>query len=324
MISKYDRLGKVFLEAYDLPFKYIDYNHFKYCLNLYFCDNRWTEWLDIVDLINKRYDGNPDAFLDKEYYGVKERVIEELRNSKDLTWFSQECDMKDFTLPETDKNAPSSDIYNQNNIGKTFLSIQMVQANFQTLKAICSSIVNNAGSYEDFIKQHTDIDFIINSKQLRQDIFGQFNPKRQVIAERWYMNEIRKTFESISNTDGLKLASLHPDELIYEVTGPTKDEYLYVADKIKEETGFDVKCDVFLLGGYDVCDMDSGEKKFTFFTKKDIKTGEKKLECIPIPYYKIAYKLFNGLPLEDEDYLIDFEGVTAAIMDEFEIKPIEV
>lgn len=319
MVSKYDRLGKVFLKACGLPFKYIDYNHFQYCLNL--CDKK-SEWDNIVAIINEKYDGNPDAFIDKEYYGVKEKVIEYLKGSKDLAWLSQECDMKDFVLPEGDRNISNSDIYKQCNIGKVFLSIDLEQANFQTLKALCSAIVNNTASYEDFIRQYTDINFIINSKQLRQAIFGQFNPKRQITAERWYMNEIRKTFESISNTDNLNLVSLHSDELIYEVTVPIKDEYLYAADKIKEETGFDVKCDVFLLEGYDICDMDSGEKKFTFFAKKDVRPGERKLKCVPTPYYKIVYKLFNGLSLEDEDYLIDFDGVTAAIMDEFEIKQI--
>lgn len=295
MKTNLDALGKRFISDFNLPFEYIDYNHFMYCLNLF---DKTKDWYMLMDIINQRYGGNPNKFLD-EYYQIRDKIINDILNKPDYNFFVNQLNLNDFALDKESRNINSNNIYNRENIGKMFLSIDLKSANFQTLKHVSSSLVNNKSTYEDFIGDYTDLDYIKKSKYTRQVIFGKTNAKRQITCEKFFINEIRKLIESETHSYDLKLISMSNDELVYELTGILSFNEMALADlvnKIYTETDFIVHGDLFTLNGYEFQFMETGSCKFTFY-EKVFNDGTTKLISVPKPYYKMVYKLMNDITL---------------------------
>ena len=232
--------------------------------------------------------------------------------------------MNTFSLDAESRKIPTANIYNRENNKKYFLSIDLKHANFQTLKHISSSIVNNANTYEEFIGGFTDLDYIKESKYTRQVIFGKLNPKRQIKAAKFFINEIRKLIEPIIKPYNYKVVSMCVDEVVFEA--PEKEIHVELMDDlrvlIKETTQFDVHVEFFKLFAFEFQDMESGTCKFTFY-QKDCGDGDITFKGIPNTYYKMVQKLYFNEPLRDEDYMFEYEGSTAQLLDEFQIKLID-
>ena len=320
MKTEFDALAKRFLSDLNLSFQFVDFNHFLYCINTFGYRKKWNKLLKVI---TERYDGNPTKFLD-EYYKIRDNIITSVLDNNDYQFFNEKVDMNTFSLDDESRKIPTANIYNRENNKKYFLSIDLKHANFQTLKHISSSIVNNANTYEEFIGAFTDLDYIKESKYTRQVIFGKLNAKRQIKAAKFFINEIRKLIEPIIKPYGYKVVSMCVDEVVFEV--PEKEIHVELMDDlrglIKETTQFDVHVEFFKLFAFEFQDMESGTCKFTFY-QKDCGDGDITFKGIPNTYYKMVQKLYFNEPLCDEDYMFEYEGSTAQLLDEFQIKLID-
>ena len=321
MKTEFDSLCRRFISDNNLQFQFVDYNHFNYCINLF---GKKHDWDALLKVIKERFDNNPNKFLD-EYYQLRDKIITDFLDKKEYKFFNEEMNLNDFALDKDSRNITSNNIYNRENLGKTFLSIDLKKANFQTMKHISSSMVNNRATYEDFIGDYTDLDYIKNSKYTRQVVFGKLNPKRQITCEKFFTNEIRKLIETEIYAMSGKIVSMSNDELVYEITTPENinDNLIQkLVEKIKSITDFTVHADLFKLNGYEFQFMEAGVCKFTFF-EKVFSDGSKKLISVPMPFYKMVYKLMNNIPLEDEDYLFEYDkNVICMFIEEFQIEKI--
>ena len=321
MKTEFDSLCRRFISDNNLQFQFVDYNHFNYCINLF---GKKHDWDALLEVIKERFNNNPNKFLD-EYYQLRDKIITDFLDKKEYKFFNEEMNLNDFALDKDSRNITSNNIYNRENLGKTFLSIDLKKANFQTMKHISSSMVNNRATYEDFIGDYTDLDYIKNSKYTRQVVFGKLNPKRQITCEKFFTNEIRKLIETEIYAISGKIVSMSNDELVYEITTPENinDNLIQkLVEKIKSITDFTVHADLFKLNGYEFQFMEAGVCKFTFF-EKVFSDGSKKLISVPMPFYKMVYKLMNNIPLEDEDYLFEYDkNVICMFIEEFQIEKI--
>lgn len=321
MYKERESLCRRFISDNNLQFQYVDYLHFLYCLDLFGYEK---QWYGLLEMIKNRFNDSPNKFLE-EYYKIRDKIITDFLDKKEYKFFSEEMNMNDFTLDRDSRNITSNNIYNRENLGKAFLSIDLKKANFQTMKHISSSMVNNRATYEDFIGDYTDLEYIKNSKYTRQVIFGKLNPRRQITCEKYFINEIRKLIDDTITSNGGHIVSMSNDELVYQISESgnfTNDMIIKLADAIKTATDFTVHAEIFKLNGYEFQFMDSGENKFTFF-EKEFSDGRKKLKSVPVTFYKMAYKLINDLPLHDEDYMFEYDkNIICQIFNEFQIKKI--
>ena len=115
------------------------------------------------------------------------------------------CDMTKYNL----KTLNSEKLYQSKNIGSTFVSIDLKNANYISL--LHSGAINKPKdcTYEDFMSDYTDIEHFKKSKYFRQVLFGHLNPKRQQKVQKYIINHIRE----LLNTD-LKVFSFTSDELV--------------------------------------------------------------------------------------------------------------
>ena len=171
-------LAKRFISDYKLPMPLIKEEYFFYHLNLYEEDyGALTKYNALLDYIEKQYEGDCEKFLE-EYYLLRDNIIKTVEESEAFQKFNT-MDLNFYAVKDK-PNVSSNNIYNQENIGSFFISIDLKKANFQVLKKIDKEIVMDADTYEDFIGKFTDSEYIKNSKYTRQVVFAKLNPKRHI------------------------------------------------------------------------------------------------------------------------------------------------
>jgi hypothetical protein len=95
---------------------------------------------------------------------------------------------------------------------KKYISIDMKMANWQVLKKYDPEFENELGdSYVDLLKRFDVPEIFFYSKQFRQYIFGNINPKRQGRAQRVMIQEVINKFSHLN----LEVACIKNDEVIY-------------------------------------------------------------------------------------------------------------
>lgn len=321
----YDKsLVKRFVDDYKLPIQMTDEKYFFYYLDLYEKEfETKTKYEKLCRTITEYYDGSPKSFLDT-FYKVRDDIIKTVENSDAYKDFTR-MPMDRFSFKNND-NITANNIYKETNIGKIFLSFDLKKANFQALRYVDPKLVLNANTYEDFIRKFIDLYYIIESKYTRQVIFGKMNPKRHITVEKYLINEVYKRFDDVLDVP-YKCVSISNDELIFDLgylTDMRIDEIYTSVDnandfkeRIKKETGIDVKVEMYVLHKVQLyCDK---FKRSPYYYKEylDRDHPKGKLMCVPVNYFAIVYKLFNKLPLQEEDFHFDYEGLDCRYNENF-------
>ena len=321
---RYNReLVNRFISDYKLPITMNKEKYFFYFIELY--EDKFkslTKWKALWDMIDSRYDGDANKFL-KDYYQIRDNIIVSMGENFAFQDFNT-MKLDKFNVTDRPK-VTTNNVYNGENLGKVFLSIDLRKANFQALKYVNKDIVLCADTYEGFIGKYTDLQYVKESKYTRQVIFGKRNPARQITIEKYLINEAWKVYKKNFPHDSC-ICSLSNDEIVIN-TCMSKESKLILAGRcadikrfIKEELGLEVSVEYYFLEGYQLYCKESGNPRNTFYTKTNLVTDEIELVCVPAPYYALTYKLFNNIPTEEEDYHFIYEGIDCRFMEEFGIR----
>lgn len=317
-------LAKRFVSDYNFPINLVNEEYFFYYLEVYEDDFKTlTKWKKLWNMIDEKFDGDENKFLD-EYYQIRDKIITSLENSDAYKAFNS-MDMSGFTV--TDRpDVTSNNVYNCENLGKYYLSIDLKKANFQALNYVNKDILLNNNTYEEFIGKFTDLQYIKESKYTRNVIFGKLNPKRHITVEKYLINEIWKVYKENFPED-TKIVSMSNDEIVIESTiAEAYSKYFLescaqrIEDTIKKELGLDVRAEYYKLNGYQLVSKTTGKERNPFFTKANLVDYTTKLISVPLPFYGMTYKLFNNIPLEKADYHFVYENVISYFEEDFEIK----
>ena len=313
-----------FVKDNDLPIPIIgNGNYFNYYINLYEKEYKsLTKYKNLEILIDRNFNGESTQFLTK-YYEIRDNIIKTVENSEAYQKFNT-MDMSVFSI-KNKKNITTNNIYNENNVGHIFVSFDLKKANFQALKYVDPNIVMDADNYQDFISKFTNIEFIINSKHIRQIVFGKMNPKRHITVEKYMID---KVYEYITETHHLtNCVSMSNDELVFDMGEAKKLDSLaihsinitceMIRQIIQTMLGFEMNLEVFKLHKLQLC-CDKFQRSPYYYKEYLNKNNSKgKLMCVPMNYFAIVYKLFNNLPLQEEDYHFDYEGLDSRYCENF-------
>lgn len=318
-------LAQRFVNDYRLPMPIISAEIFDYHLHLYEKEyGTLTKWNKLLNFIDNRYSGDTmnarvEQFL-QEFYAVRERVITEIPQKEAFQRFNN----MDMSVFPTKRLTPKcSSLYNETNIGKFFISIDLTKGNFQALNYADKGILE-ADTYDEFISKYTDIYYIAESKYFRQVIFGKMNPSRHITVEKHIIGKVYDLFVR-EHGESMPLVVYNSDELIFEFTDwPPVNIEGAVAEKVKNELGINVHCEVFSLNGYDFFSERERHKRCTYFEKYRYSYPfGSELMCIPLPYHALIYKLHNGLDFNEKDYHFNYENIDCIFNDNFYIQKIQ-
>ena len=231
-------------------------------------------------------------------------------------------DMQQFAVkdrPQVSKN----NVYNNENDGKMFLSIDLRRANFQALKYVNRKIFNGAQTYEDYVGQFTDLDYLKTSKYTRQVIFGQLNPARHTTVEQYLINKVYKAvleLDYLPFNTSTGLVSMSNDELVFRIDQlyDPKNYSECIVQDIKTKTGLTVHVDAYELHGYSLVSESECTHK-EFFVKKDLETGREEFTCMPLQFHMMGWRLFRKQPLHPEDKLFIYENGICRFCEDYKL-----
>lgn len=177
-----------------------EYEHFDYYINQF---SKLEKWKNIKDLI-KIYEEAEEKYGDLYEFRLKKsnEIINYLKSTRAYNELQDDNLLPD--LPTTKNFEYSED--------KKYISIDIKKANWVVLKNYDPEFAPELGdSYEDFIAKFDVPEIFNHSKQLRQYIFGNINPKRQGKAQRVITQSILNKYNRLN----LDIACIKNDEVIY-------------------------------------------------------------------------------------------------------------
>lgn len=205
------KLKERFCKDMNIPISMFDEPYFTSRLHLY---NEQFGTLEKYDKFIKLLD---EFSNEQDYFGyynkLKDEIINYLGESEGMIRFKEE-DMNKYKVKN--ENFPSKDIFKPSFHNRVFLSIDMKKANFTALKHYSKDIVGGKDIYEEFIGMFTDSEYLKSSKYIRQVVFGNQSPKRQVTYEKHLMDELlTKLLEFI---DKELVVFFSNDEIVLDLT----------------------------------------------------------------------------------------------------------
>lgn len=263
--------------------------------------DKWNLFLQEISKYNNEQD-----YLE-EYNRVKDCAIDDIKNSEAYKVFNTE-DMNKYAV--THKNMPGKDIFKPSFDGKTFISIDMKKANFNTLRNYNPDIFGGAESWEQFIARYTSNRHIINSKYIRQVILGNCNPKRHITYEKYLMD---KVLDKLNSLDDVVFFS--NDEIVIEIRAEDKIKYakeykLSLEERLKE-FGIPLRIEIFTLHSI------HGTNGYY----KEKEDGSIELKCLDSFMTTFVIRRLYNEEITDNDRVFFYQGIKSQVL---EIPKIEI
>ena len=289
-----------FVSDYNLPIQVLQSPYFEDRLEL--LEEEYgakTSYDNLLELIDSRFDGNSNKFLEY-YHQVRDTIITTILNSETYKDFIS----NDKFVKNVKPICSNRNLYTNEQDGCMFISYDMKKANFQTLKYANPAIVYDTDTYEKFIGKFTDLDYIKHSKYTRQVIFGKLNPKRTMNLEKWITNEFAKTLNDLSIMKHCELFSLNADEIILKWNGAEEEfEKADIVPSIVFE-GVEYKASKFKLHSRHF-KLATSSSILTVYEKEDYLNAHKRiLKGVPATYMPQVYKLLGGMEINPQSDLI--------------------
>lgn len=262
-----------FVRDFKLPINIVDDNYFEYYLDLYQEHFGSREKYDLF--LKTAYSFKSlDDFV-AESVRIRREAVEFIQSQPAYEKLSKD-DLKEYQSDFSQK----VNLYNHLNVGKRFISIDMVKANVQALNFYDKDILQ-ADNYEEFLGKFTEHDYFKKSKQIRQVIFGTAMPKKQQRIQKYIMSLVKSKLISSGVRDSDIYAS-SPDELVFDA-----DFFDIAQDVLKDEElqFFDFHLDVFSFNSIK-CDLSVFIKRFENKDDIEIKMGNSKYMAEVVKYLK--------------------------------------
>lgn len=288
-----DFMRKRFLKDYSIPCN-IWNNEELFLERLDFLDKWYGCKKAYKDLENMLKDFDSEKNFIEYYEEVKNKAIACIKESEGFKRFNEDKEIQNFDKIE---GITKKDIYNKNFVNFSYMSIDLVQANFQALKMYSDDIFKGFNKYEDFIKQFTDYAYIINSKYIRQVVFGNCNPRRQIKYMESIMTDIYKNLLKSCVMNNLELVSLNHDELIFRIkdSSSTLNLCQTVAIELSNFSEFILAVSVFDLESMPI----SGY----------VKVGEKNIfKCLNPDTAVLDVKRYLNMDITENDMIFNKDG----------------
>ena len=167
------------------------------------------------------------------------------------------------------------------------------------------------------------IHYVTSNKMLRQVIFGQMNPKTQIMIQKFLIGLVIESLVEHGGIDRKQIVSSTSDEVLFLCRDSTRalDDYTTTRNVIQQhlpQIANRLKVEVFELKVID--NEKTGKvagyvKEFLF----DSHSKGQKFEIKSIPGYLFAqaYKKYLGLPIEENDLVFTYEGMVASFKNPF-------
>lgn len=271
---------RTFVKLFDLNVP--EYEHFDYYVQQYSKIERWKDLSNKIELYNKFESIVEDPY--KYKIDKSNEIIDFIKSTRAYDELNDDNLIPDFPLT---KNFEYSE-------EKKYLSIDINLANWTVLKKYDPDFVNELGdSYINLLKKFDTHEIFWNSKQFRQYIFGNLNPKRQTKAQRVIIEELIKSLSEFN----LEIVGIKPDEVIY-----TFDSFSQLEDILKKVDIVKFKYKIFTVNRFEDFRVNKFYDKFGKVKHSDL-SG-----CNGHKYFIYLKKYILNEPLDIRDLYFRIDG----------------
>jgi hypothetical protein len=287
---------KRFIKDYKLPIQIIQEPYFTYFVELYDKQYNTKNKINLLTDALSKFESE-DKFL-SNYYVIRDNIIKTIEATEIYQEFNS-VNMDKYNVDN--KVVGAKNIFKKTNVDKFFISIDLKKANFQAMKYFSKDLVLGCETYNELISKFTDLEYMKQSKYLRQVIFGNMNPKRQVKIERYMTEQVYKSILDLTLLDENQVRMICNDEIIFELSEWDAKSILTdrLAKTIKNDTDFEVDIEVYQLKEI---------KNTEFYVKEFINKDGYELMCIPAVYHAQAYKKYNNIEIVNNDLVFLYEN----------------
>ena len=301
-----NKLKQRFVKDYNLPINIYDDRLFSYYIGLYDFFPVDT-YVKLCQDIEEKYGGNLSLWLD---YCAKVRdaaIFGVIESDKYKSFNDSKNLLKEYDI---DIQIGEHSLYSLETDGKRYVSIDLKKANFQALKF--AGVLDDA-SYDDFIRKYGGDDYIVNSKYLRQVIFGKMNPGRTIKVEKYIVSKIHEIVSPVFLD--WKLFSFNSDELIYSLEDfyPSEDNLNSIVKAVKELLDIDVRAEYVEIKKLPI--VNANGNNIDAYVRTNINTNESVLKKASTTFFPQIYKLWKGKEIQDEDLYVYFEDQLAKFVE---------
>lgn len=292
-----ERLKKRFCKDYNLSLQLFDEPFFSERVELLGKKDKLDKFVTLLS----KYKTEEEFF---EYNNiVRDSIIDYIKASTAFQALNAD-DMNKYALPEKYRNLQKTDVYKVPNIGKHFLCVDLSKANFSALvhyaKATGTEFFNSY-NWADFMDAFTDIWYFVESKYIRQVVFGNCNPKRQIGYESYLITKWLEDLEKI--VGDLKINSIHADEVIFDAEDMDLDTRNQIIG-FAENADIPLHADFFRLAKITNSDA---YVKYIFDTSSGV-ICNKEVKCIQPWEAPAIYRMLKGEKPCADDLYFDFNG----------------
>lgn len=308
----YDKLSiKQFIKDFHLPIIITNNIYFEYFIDLYDKMYQTKNKLQILEDGIKEAETKGMTFTEYCYY-IKDQLTKAIKSTEEYQQFLKLNLNNSMVVPQ------NINIYEPtiDDNYKYYISVDIIKANYNSLRYINSKIVLNTTSWEQLIKMFTNAKYFTEAKYFRQIVFGELNSKRISAIQK---NIICKLYLAIKESkSNLKILGRHSDDELIISTDKQSIGLDYktiknIIDKLPEEIR-----DIFKIQAFRVHTL----HPTSFVVKeiiKDINIDLDDIDNYVIKFKNICkdifaqvYKYYYKLPLNDMDLTISINDNLAS------------
>lgn len=299
------KLKERFCKDYNLPIRLYKEPYFYDRIELFdkYFDTvkKWELYIREIDSFNNEQD-----YL--EYYNkTKDNFINNIKSKPEYETFIN-FDMNNYAVPNYGIGRKS--VFKEDNIGKRLISIDLTKANYSAMKFFNSNLVDNTTNYNQLISRFTDLQHLKNSKYVRQVVFGNLNPKRQVAIEKYMMNFVMEVL--LKYMDIKYIQTYMGDEIVFEYFEGLKLDLLYQdLGELQFDKGFELHREDYILKKIPNSDI----------YVKHLNNGSIDFKCVDNLLYPFVIRAYNNEEVKETDKVFFYEGYLSKLV---EIPTIEV
>lgn len=285
-----DSLKRKFIKDLNLPIPLVEEPYFSYFLNLYDnyfqTKNKYSVFSDFISRVGE-----------SEFFNQSKTLIDSVISYFNESPYYLDFNNSELTVDQKNKIDFISKLFSRKEffkrdlVGENYISIDMKKANFQTLKFFNSNIVKNETKYEDFLKHFTDEKYFFLSKQIRQVIFGNLNPKKISTYQKLIICNIVSDILDLG-VKSKDLLVLSNDEIILS---NEFNQYTKIIDQYVLNSNFSLHFENFVLNQV--------HPNFSYFSK-DFEDGSFVLKCVPTQNFAEVFKYKTKQSIDNDFDLV--------------------
>lgn len=302
-----------FVDDFKIPIPVFEDPYWEFYLSLYEKEfQARTYWEKLMQGIEEEYQGNTSEFL-RDFYALRESLINAIKDCPDYQRYNEGPVL--VLKPNFGPNVKKDDIYNEGFLGGPYWSVDLKKANVQAFCSISPNFFNGTiglGSrvdkvYTEWVLSHVGDKKTLTwyapmSKYMRQVIFGNCNPKRQIKIEEGLVGEAAHMVLDFIGREDTKVISYGSDEVVLKVSpevvageAELNEIECYILDRLHTE----VRVEPFTLSSLEF--ENATGNKIRAYKKTYLRPGRGvEYKGISRHYYAQIFEQIHNIPVDPD------------------------